>query len=305
MSFADLKRKSQNNFATLTKELEKANSTSSADERFWKPSVDSAGNGFAVIRFLPAPDGEEIPFVKLYSHAFQGDGGWYIENSLTTLGAKDPVGEVNRRLWNSGRDSDKETARKQKRKLSYYSNIYVVSDKANPENEGKVFLYKYGKKIFDKIMAAMQPEFEDETPINPFDLWEGANFKLKITNVAGYWNYDKSEFAAPAALAADDDTLEKVWRQAHSLQEFVSPSNFKTYEELEERLNLVLGVTQTPAVARAQTARPTLDEEIDDEEFATPAPRKEPSLPKVAATVGADDDDDDALSYFARLAEED
>jgi len=304
MSFADLKRKSQNNFATLTKELEKANSTSSADERFWKPSVDTAGNGFAVIRFLPAPDGEDLPFVKLYSHAFQGPGGWYIENSLTTNGGKDPVGEVNRKLWNSGRDSDKETARKQKRKLSYYSNIYVVSDKANPENEGKVFLYKYGKKIFDKIMASMQPEFEDETPINPFDMWEGANFKLKITNVAGYWNYDKSEFAAPAALAADDDTLEKIWRQANSLQEFVAPSNFKTYEELEERLNLVLGITQTPSVARAQVARPTLDEEIADEEDFV-APRREPSLPKVAATVGADEDEDDALSYFARLAEED
>ena len=171
MSFADLKRKSQNSFASLTKELEKANSTSTGDDRFWKPSVDAAGNGFAVIRFLPAPDGEELPFVKLYSHAFQGDGGWYIENSLTTLGQKDPVGEVNRRLWNSGRDADKETARKQKRKLTYYSNIYVVSDKANPENEGKVFLYKYGKKIYDKICAAMQPEFEDESPVNPFDLW--------------------------------------------------------------------------------------------------------------------------------------
>ena len=304
MSFADLKRKSQNNFATLTKELEKANSTSSGDDRFWKPSVDTAGNGFAVIRFLPAPDGEDLPFVKLYSHAFQGPGGWYIENSLTTNGGKDPVGEVNRKLWNSGRDSDKETARKQKRKLSYYSNVYVVSDKANPENEGKVFLYKYGKKIFDKIMASMQPEFDDETPINPFDMWEGANFKLKITNVAGYWNYDKSEFAAPAALAADDDTLEKIWRQANSLQEFVAPSNFKTYEELEERLNLVLGVTQTPSVARAQVARPTLDEEIADEEEYV-APRREPALPKVAVAAGVDEDEDDALSYFARLAEED
>jgi hypothetical protein len=306
MSFADLKRKSQNSFATLTKELEKANSNSSGDDRFWKPSVDSAGNGYAVIRFLPAPDGEELPFVKLYSHAFQGDGGWYIENSLTTLGGKDPVGEVNRRLWNSGRDADKETARKQKRKLSYYSNIYVVSDKANPENEGKVFLYKYGKKIFDKIMAAMQPEFEDETPINPFDLWEGANFKLKITNVAGYWNYDKSEFAGAAALATDDSALENIWRQAHSLQEFVAPSNFKTYEELEERLNLVLGVTQTPATARAQVARPTLDEEIADEEEYSPSNRREPSLPRVAVGVSSDvEDEDDALSYFARLAEED
>jgi hypothetical protein len=306
MSFADLKRKSQNSFSTLTKELEKANSNSSSDDRFWKPSVDAAGNGFAVIRFLPAPDGEELPFVKLYTHAFQGDGGWYIENSLTTLGGKDPVGEVNRRLWNSGRDADKETARKQKRKLSYYSNIYVVSDKANPENEGKVFLYKYGKKIFDKITAAMQPEFEDESPVNPFDLWEGANFKLKITNVAGYWNYDKSEFAAPSALAADDDKLEQIWRKAYSLAEFVAPSNFKSYEELEERLNLVLGITQTPASARAAQATRVMDEE-EDEEFSAPAPaaRREPALPKVAVAAGVDEDEDDALSYFARLAEED
>jgi hypothetical protein len=302
MSFADLKRKSQNSFASLTKELEKANSSSSADERFWKPSVDAAGNGFAVIRFLPAPEGEDVPWAKLYSHAFQGPGGWYIENSLTTVGGKDPVGEINRRLWNSGSDSDKETARKQKRKLSYYANIYVVSDKANPENEGKVFLYKFGKKIFDKIMAAMQPEFEDETPINPFDLWEGANFKLKITNVAGYWNYDKSEFAAPTALSSDDSTLEKVWKSEHSLAAFTAPENFKSYEELEERLNLVLGVTQTPAVARQKVARPTLDEEIQDEEMSFT-----PSFSAKRETVPAstEDDDDDALSYFARLAEED
>ena len=306
MSFSDLKRKSQNSFATLTKELEKANSNSSSDDRFWKPSVDAAGNGFAVIRFLPAPDGEDIPWAKLYSHAFQGPGGWYIENSLTTTNQKDPVGEVNRRLWNSGSDADKEVARKQKRKLTYYANIYVVSDKANPENEGKVFLYKFGKKIFDKLMAAMQPEFEDEKPVNPFDLWEGANFKLKITNVAGYWNYDKSEFAQPSALAADDDTMEKTWRQAHSLTQFTAPDQFKSYEELQERLNLVLGITPSPvipSVARAQVSRPTLDEEIEDEE--TPTARREPSLPKVAVAAGVDEEEDDALSYFARLAEED
>ena len=302
MSFADLKRKSQTDFSVLTKELEKANSTSSGDDRFWKPSVDAAGNGFAVIRFLPAPDGEEIPFVKLYSHAFQGDGGWYIENSLTTLGGKDPVGEVNRKLWNSGRDSDKEIARKQKRKLTYYANIFVVSDKANPENEGKVFLYKFGKKIFDKVTAAMAPEFEDETPMNPFDLWEGANFKLKITNVAGYWNYDKSEFSAPAALNADDSVLEKVWKQAHSLQAFTSADNFKTYEELEERLNMVLGVTKTPAAARAATVVKTMNEE-EDEEFSAPAPRTAPA--RVAVAAGGVEEEDDALSYFARLAEED
>jgi len=302
MSFADLKRKSQTDFSVLTKELEKANSTSSGDDRLWKPSVDAAGNGFAVIRFLPAPDGEDIPFVKLYSHAFQGDGGWYIENSLTTLGGKDPVGEVNRKLWNSGRDSDKEICRKQKRKLTYYANIYVVSDKANPQNEGQVFLYKFGKKIFDKVTAAMQPEFEDETPTNPFDLWEGANFKLKITNVAGYWNYDKSEFAAASALSADDAALEAIWRKAYSLQEFVSPSNFKTYEELEERLNMVLGVTKTPAAARAATVVKTMNEE-EDEEFSAPAPRTAPA--RVAVAAGVVEEEDDALSYFARLAEED
>lgn len=302
MSFADLKRKSQTDFSVLTKELEKANSTSSGDDRLWKPSVDAAGNGFAVIRFLPAPDGEDIPFVKLYSHAFQGDGGWYIENSLTTLGGKDPVGEVNRKLWNSGRDNDKETARKQKRKLTYYANIYVVSDKANPQNEGQVFLYKFGKKIFDKVTAAMQPEFEDETPTNPFDLWEGANFKLKITNVAGYWNYDKSEFAAASALSADDTALEAIWRKAYSLQEFVAPSNFKTYEELEERLNMVLGITKTPAAARAATVVKTMNEE-ENEEFSAPAPRTAPA--RVAVASGVVEEEDDALSYFARLAEED
>lgn len=302
MSFADLKRKSQTDFSVLTKELEKANSTSSGDDRLWKPSVDAAGNGFAVIRFLPAPDGEDIPFVKLYSHAFQGDGGWYIENSLTTLGGKDPVGEVNRKLWNSGRDSDKEICRKQKRKLTYYANIYVVSDKVNPENEGQVFLYKFGKKIFDKITEAMQPQFADETPVNPFDLWEGANFKLKITNVAGYWNYDKSEFAPASALSADDTALEAIWRKAYSLQEFVAPSNFKTYEELEERLNMVLGVTKTPAAARAATVVKTMNEE-EDEEFSAPAPRTAPA--RVAVAAGVVEEEDDALSYFARLAEED
>ena len=314
MSFADLKRKSQTSFATLTKELEKTNSNSNGDERLWKPSVDSAGNGFAIIRFLPAPEGEEVPWAKLYSHAFQGPGGWYIENSLTTNGGKDPVGEVNRRLWNSGSDADKETARKQKRKLSYYANIYVVKDSANPENEGQVKLYKFGKKIFDKIMAAMQPEFEDETPINPFDMWEGANFKLKITNVAGYWNYDKSEFAAPTALSADDSELEAIWKSEHSLAAFTAKENFKSYEELEERLNLVLGVTQTPQVARQKVTR-TLDEELEDESEGRGSFTPDFSSRKTdagfndaditPAAPAATEDEDDALSYFARLAEED
>jgi hypothetical protein len=302
MSFADLKRKSQNNFEFLQKELEKSASGKQVDERFWKPEVDAAGNGYAVIRFLPAPEGETVPWAKLYSHAFQGPGGWYIENSLTTLNEKDPVGEINRRLWNSGGDDDKETARKQKRKLSYYSNVYVVKDPKHPENEGKVFLYKYGKKIHDKIITAMQPEFQDETPVNVFDMWEGANFKLKIKKVAGYWNYDSSEFDSVSALSADDTQLEKIWKSEYSLEAFTAKDNFKTYEELEARLNLVLGVTSRPA-------RPSYSEEEEDYEPVAQEPASSFRSRVTAAPVPVKDeavvDDDDALSYFARLAEED
>ena len=303
MSFADLKRKSQSNFSFLQKELEKSSSNKNVDERFWKPEVDASGNGYAVIRFLPAPDGETVPWAKLYSHAFQGPGGWYIENSLTTIGDKDPVGEVNRRLWNSGEDADKDTARKQKRKLSYYSNILVVKDPKHPENEGKVFLYKYGKKIHDKILAAMQPEFQDEEPVNVFDLWEGANFKLKIKKVAGYWNYDSSEFDNVSALSADDDELEKIWKSEHSLEAFTSKDQFKSYDDLERRLNLVLGIGQRAS------ARP-VDESFEGEtdgrgyDHASDAFNERATVAtsvKQEAVV----DDDDALSYFAKLAEED
>jgi hypothetical protein len=310
MSFADLKKKSKFGFDKLTQEIEKLQTTSSSgDDRLWKPEMDKSGNGYAVIRFLPAPDGEELPWAKVWSHGFQGPGGWYIENSLTTLGKKDPVGELNRTLWNSGLDSDKEIARKQKRKLSYYSNIYVVSDPANPSNEGRVFLFKYGKKIFDKIQAAMQPEFQDETPVNPFDFWEGANFKLKIKKVAGYWNYDSSEFAPPSVLGdMSDSELEALWRSQYSLTEFLEAKNFKSYEELESRLNVVLG--------RGGSAKRIDRETFEDEEtevFTPPARTqkmfntiaREPALPKVSASVTSDDDDDDTLSYFARLAEED
>jgi hypothetical protein len=297
MSFSDLKRKSQTNFQFLQKELEKSSTTSnSADERFWKPELDASGNGYAVIRFLPAPDGETVPWAKLYSHAFQGPGGWYIENSLTTKGEKDPVGEVNRKLWNSGSDDDKEVARKQKRKLSYYSNIFVVNDPKNPDNNGKVFLYKYGKKIHDKILAAMNPEFQDETPINVFDLWEGANFKLKIKTVAGYWNYDSSEFSAPAALSSDDEELESTWKQEYSLEAFAAPDQFKSYEELEQRLNIVLGTVASPRVRQAQ-----YEEEQDPAPVVSSNSNRDVDLPSFNTT----EDDDDALSYFARLAEED
>ena len=297
MPFADLKKKS--NLSFLQKELEKTVSGRQVDERFWKPEVDASGNGYAVIRFLPAPEGETVPWAKVYSHAFQGPGGWYIENSRTTLGEKDPVGEVNRQHWNDGTEEGKDIARRQKRKLSYYSNIQVIKDPKNPETEGKVFLYKYGKKIHDKILAAMQPEFQDETPVNVFDLWEGANFKLKIKKVAGFWNYDSSEFDSVSALSSDDTELEATWKQEHSLEAFTARDQFKSYEDLEKRLNLVLGSAPRATV-------PTVGDELEDEsEGRGPAPssfRQQMSAPvKKEAVV----EDDDALSYFASLASDD
>jgi hypothetical protein len=325
MSFANLKKQSSLGSLTqkLVKEVEKMNSNSSGgDDRLWKPEMDKTGNGYAVIRFLPAPDGEDLPWVKMYSHGFQGPGGWYIENSLTTIGQKDPVSEYNRTLWNSGNDKDKEIVRKQKRKLSYYANIYVVKDPANPANDGNVFLFKFGKKIFDKIMAAMQPEFEDETPINPFDFWQGANFKLKIRKVDGYWNYDKSEFDSPSALLDDDDALEALWKTQHSLAAMTAADQFKTYEQLQTRLDYVLGRKGTPRLQN-------MDEEVSDEdnmrgnfapsfgnrqqESELPSNLKQEldnlgtssdfNAPDITPKASSDDGDDDALSYFQRLAE--
>tara|TARA_R110000824_G_scaffold247627_1_gene436669 strand:- start:1650 stop:2531 length:882 start_codon:yes stop_codon:yes gene_type:complete len=251
-SFANLKR-DRNSLAKLNKAIQSSAAPAEAgsrdDTRFWQPTVDKSGNGMAVIRFLPAPplDGDDsLPWVRLFSHGFQGPGGWYIENSLTTLNQKDPVSEYNSVLWNSGIEANKDIARKQKRKLSHISNIMVVSDPSNPENEGKVFLYKFGKKIFDKLSEAMNPEFQDETAINPFDFWEGANFKLKIRKVEGYRNYDKSEFASPNALFdGDEDKLKKLFDQEYSLKEFVSPGNFKSYDLLKARLDKVLGIDGT------------------------------------------------------------
>ena len=298
MSFKDLKKQSKLGSLTakLVKEVEKMNNNgASGDERTWKLDVDKSCNGYAVIRFLPAPEGEDLPFVKLYSHAFHGPGGWYIENSLTTHGQKDPVSEYNTQLWNNGTDAGKETARKQKRKLTYMSNIYVVKDPANPDNEGKVFLFKYGKKIFDKLTAAMQPEFEDEEAIDPFDFWQGANFKLKAKNVAGYRNYDSSEFAAVSPLLDDDDALEALWKKQFSLAEIVSTDQFKTYEELKKRLEYVLG-SKRPA------QDPEVFDEDDDRGEAEELVTAAVSAPPTTSTV--DKDEDDALSYFAKLAEE-
>ena len=305
MSFEALKR-SRGNFDKLTKELESLTKTtttqsSGKDERFWRPELDKSGNGYAVIRFLPAVEGEELPWARLWSHAFQGPGGWYIENSLTTMNKKDPVSEDNSRLWNTGLDSDKEIARKRKRKLTYYTNVLIVSDPKNPENEGQVKLFKFGKKIFDKITEAMQPQFEDEKPLNPFDFWEGANFKLKIRKVDGYWNYDKSEFDSPSPLADNDDDIQSTWKKQYALSEFSDPSTFKSYDELKARFEkVVYGTGNTTTADKIDT--PT----IDDEESAPVVEKKSEPKQSVAPVESIDSDgDDDTMDYFSKLVEED
>ena len=297
MSFADLKKQSKMGSLTekLIKQVEKLNDTGSKDdERFWKPVMDKGGTGSAVIRFLPAPEGCDLPWVQVWSHAFQSNGKWMIDNCLTTLGQNCPVCEANRELWNTGSKDNQNIVRDRKRKLSYYSNIYVVKDPANPENEGKVFLYKFGKKIFDKIMASMQPEFDDEEPINPFDFWKGANFKLKLVKKDGYWNYDKSEFAPSSALLEDDDELETIYKSLNNLNDFVSPSEFKSYEDLKKRLDYTLGLKGTPKFQDPET----IDEE---EEVEVSRPAKETTSVRSSASSD-DEDEDDALSYFQKLA---
>jgi len=294
MDFETLKT-SSSNFDKLTKALEtnlkpedQSNKNKYQDDRFWKPELDKTGNGFAVLRFLPAVENEDLPWQRVWSHAFQDKGGWYIENSLTTMSQKDPVSEENTRLWNTGLDSDKEIARKRKRKLSYYSNIMIVSDPKHPENEGKVFLFKFGKKIFDKITEAMQPAFDDEQPINPFDFWKGANFKLKIRKVDGYWNYDKSEFESVSQAAVDDEKIKAIWKQQHPLKPFVDLSNFKTYDELKEKLNRVITGDRNASTVENVNLPPQTNGQAKAEVNAQPEAS----------------DGDDTLSYFSKLAEE-
>ena len=296
-NFESLKR-NRSSLEKLTKAIEATTqstteSGSREDTRLWQPTVDKAGNGMAIIRFLPAPsvDGEDaLPWVRVFSHGFQGPGGWYIENSLTTLNQKDPVSEYNSTLWNSGIEANKEIARKQKRRLNYVANVFVVSDPSNPENEGQIRIYKFGKKIFDKITEAMNPEFADETPVNPFDMWEGANFKLKIRNVEGYRNYDKSEFAEKSALLDGDDAkLEALWKQEHSLKEFLDPKHFKPYDLLKARLDKVLGFEGD--VAPKTKAIDAVVENFNDSQ-----------LNAIDTKIASSEDDDD-LNYFKSLAE--
>ena len=295
MDFDTLKS-SSSNFDKLTKALEQnlapedqSNKNKYQDDRYWKPEMDKTGNGYAVIRFLPSVEGEDLPWQRVWSHAFQDKGGWYIENSLTTLSQKDPVSEENTRLWNTGIDSDKEIARKRKRKLSYHANILVVSDPKHPENEGQVRLYKFGKKIFDKITEAMQPAFDDESPINPFDFWKGANFKLKIRKVDGYWNYDKSEFEGVTAVADNDDKIKEIWSKEHALKAFVDPSNFKSYEELKEKLHRVITGDRNGSTVENVKLPPQSNSQ----------PKSDPVKSQPESS-----DDDDTLSYFSKLAEE-
>lgn len=302
-SFAALKKSRNNSLERLTKEVQKfsAKTEKKEDDRFWYPEVDKGGNGYAVIRFLPASQGEDVPWVRIWNHGFKNDanGKWYIENSLTTIGMKDPVSELNTKLWNSTTDDEspaRKQVRKQKRKLSYISNILVIKDTARPENEGKVFLYRYGKKIFDKINALMNPEFEDESPVNPFDFWAGANFKLKIRLVEGYRNYDKSEFDDATPLSEDEAEIEKIWKTQYNLQSFVSPDQFKSYDELKKRLEEVLGTEPTPQAAENREAvKPA-------------APRVGKSAPAEAPKKAAEAEDDaysDDMKLFKSLVDDD
>jgi len=302
-SFSELKRSASNSFEKLNQELTKLNSnqSNSRDERLWTCATDKAGNGYAIIRFLPAPSGEDVPFVRMFTHGFKGNGGWYIENSLTTIGQQDPIAELNTRLWNSGVESDKETVRKQKRQLNYYSNIYVVKDPANPANEGKVFLFRYGKKIFDKITDLMNPQFEDEKPVDPFNLWTGANFKLKIRKFEGYPNYDKSEFDSVGPLLDDDDALESVWKTEYSLKELLDTKNFRTYDELKRRLDRALGLTT--GITPSNTRQAYVVDEEDIPSF-QPAPQARAAEARPAPAASVDDDDED-FEFFKKLAEDD
>ena len=306
--FSSLKKSSTASLSKLNNELTKLATPQTSkpqdDNRMWRPEVDKSGNGYAVIRFLPAPSGEDVPFVRLFDHAFKGEGGWLIDGCLTSVGEKCPVCEHNSALWNTGSKDNQAQVRLQKRKLSFISNIFVVKDPTHPENEGKVMLFKFGKKIFDKINAAMNPEFEDENPTNPFDLWTGANFKLKIRKVDGYQNYDKSEFEPASPLFSDDDELEAVWKKEYPIQPFLERKNFKSYEDIKARLQKVLMLDGSPQPASARSSSQW------DEESAPPpramAPKAAPAayVPKVAAAPWDDQEDDD-LAMFQKLASND
>jgi hypothetical protein len=321
MDFSKLKK--QSSFDKLQKEVEKLNTSGfekdESEELYWKPTPDKAGNALAVIRFLPGPavDGDDaLPWVKYFDHGFKNPktGKYYIEKSLTTFGkdSKDPVSEYNSKLWNSTSDDDgpaRKQARDQKRRLHYVSLIQVVSDPKNPENEGKIFYYRYGKKIMDKITKMMNPDLDTEPKVNPFDFWKGANFKLKMTrqvaNIGGrqvsFPNYDESTFLTPGPLSEDDSVLERIWKESPSLLEIIDKKHFKSYDQLKARLEEVLGHSID---GEARTAAPSkvVVEEDDDTPFEDAKPI---AATKKAPPPVADDDDDDDLKQFRDLLNDD
>lgn len=304
MSFAALKR----NRADLGKLVEQAQQATggqtkrqSDDPRFWQPTRDKAGNGYAVIRFLPGDAEAATPWVRYWDHAFKGPTGqWYIEKSLTSIGQQDPLSELNSKMWNSGIEADKATVRQRKRQLRYVANVLIISDPSAPENEGQIKLYRFGKKIFDKIMDSMQPQFPDEKPVNPFDMWEGADFTVKIRKVEGYPNYDASSFKSPSAIG-EDEAMEELYSKQHDMTEFTDPKNYKTYDELKSRLAMVLG-EQAPRTQK-QAASLELDDEIPDFPSAPQPDIAGAPQPEIATAESGMEDD--TMSYFAKLAAED
>jgi hypothetical protein len=310
-SFDSLKKNRNKSLEKLNAQLDKMsakNYTDPHEGKFWKPTRDKAGNGFAIIRFLPPSPNEEMPFIRTWDHGFQGPTGlWYIENSLSTINQTDPVAELNSKLWNTSNDDEspeRKQARKQKRRLKYVSNIYVIKDSGNPDNDGKVFLYAYGKKIFDKLNDLMNPQYEDETAVNPFDLWEGANFRLKIRQFEGYPNYDKSEFDKPAPLFEDDDEMEAVWKQQHSLNELLDPKHFKTYDELKAKLYRVLALT-ADSVDGSRSAMDDIDEDLNMGNLGKTSSATEMKAASPMSSNSYDeDDDDDSLALFKELAKD-
>lgn len=305
MDINTLRKMRNSDFGKISSEFNKianpsSESKSYQDDRFWKLEADKAGNGTATIRFLPRVEGDELPWIRVFNHGFQGPTGkWYIENSLTTLGENDPVGELNSKLWNTGNEADKETARKQKRRLTYIANVLIVSDPKHPENEGQVRLFKFGKKIFDKIMDKARPTFEDESPVNVFDLWEGADFKMRQRKVEGYANYDQSVFMEPSAIAnGDEQQILKVVNGQHKLSEFLDRKNFKTYEELSRKLVMVLNSEMAAPVKTAATMSE------DDEDYTPPKRTEAKSAPVKISKAVEEDEDEDAMAYFKKIATE-
>lgn len=241
MNFKDFKKNKGNFLETLNQKIKESNTTFEPDARYFQVTKDKAGNGVALVRFLP---GKDTPWVRYWSHSFEYNGGWYIENSRTSLKEDDPVSEYNKLLWDSGKEEYKEFVSLKpgtKRKLNYVSNIYVIEDPANPENNGKVFLYQYGAKIYDKIKALMQPSIKTLPPVNPFNPFDGANLQIIIKKVAGYPNYDDTKFIQEGSKLGNDDEIEKIYNQQYDLEDILKESNFKPYEKLKARLIKVLG----------------------------------------------------------------